>query len=408
MTQLRRQSARQRKRRQLKIRRAIVLIVLALIIVLIAAAVVRCTARRAQEEKKKQAAKEPKTFSVTLRFAGDINLADDYYPMQHYQEIKAKSVKDVIDPEYVDLMKDADIMWVNNEFCYSDRGTPYPGKEFTFRADPKNVSLLKEMGVDVAGLANNHVFDFQEEAFTDTLKILKDTGIPYVGAGKDLAEASSPVYVKAGPLTVAFVAAERAEKSLLATQEATEDQPGVLRCYDNAQFVAAIKEAAKQANYVVALPHWGTEHSTVLEDAQTEGAKEYVEAGADAVVGGHPHVLQGLDFYEGKPIVYSLGNFWFDNYDLMTMIAELRVTGKYVEEKDDADKKTKDGGKKDEKPRIKISDIKTELVIYPGKQTDMQTRPAADASERDEILRHLEDISDGITIDKKGVVTLSE
>ncbi len=383
-----RQLTRRKRRRQLKIRRALVLTVLAVLLLLVAVSVVRCVGKR---HRGKIAAKETEDFSVTLRFAGDINFADDYYPMQHYRKIGAKSVRDVIDPEYVKLMNDADLMWINNEFCYSDRGEPYPGKAYTFRADPKHVRLLTEMGVDVAGLANNHVFDYQEEALLDTFETLKGADIPYVGAGRDIDEAASPVYAKAGPLKVAFVAAERAEKHQVVTREATKEQAGVLRCYDNERFVASIREAAGHADYVIALPHWGTEHSTELEDAQIDGAKEYLDAGADAVIGAHPHVLQGISFYDGKPIAYSLGNFWFDNYDTMTAIFELRVTGKVS---------SADGEKSG-----KISGLKTELILYPGRQKDMETRPAADDAERDEIFKHLEDISDGITISDKGIVT---
>lgn len=388
MTQKRRQLSRERRRRQLRIRRAVVLLLLAAVLLLVAMAVVKCTSKFAHKDKEKQADKGPQAFTVALRFAGDMNFDDDYDPMQHFKQ-SGESIENVIDPEYISLMKDADLMWINNEFCYSDRGERYPGKAYTFRSDPANVSILKDLGVDVAGLANNHVFDYQEEALLDTFDTLKDAGIPYVGAGHDIKEASAPVYAKAGPLKVAFVAAERAEKYQIVTREATEDQAGVLRCYDNARFVASIKEAAEHADYVIALPHWGTENETTLEEAQTDGAREYLDAGADAVVGAHPHVLQGIDFYEDQPIVYSLGNFWFDGYDRMTMIAEIRISGKYEKAGES----------------VKLSDLKTELVLYPGMQSGMETRPAKDAAERDKIFRHLESISDGITINDQGIVT---
>ena len=259
---------------------------------------------KAQQEAK-QKAKEEEAYPITLRFAGDINFDDDYFPMQHFQEIGAESISEVIDPAYVELMNKADVMWINNEFCYTDSGEALAGKAFTFSANPENVKYLKELGVDVAGLANNHVFDYGEQGLLDTLATLEAAKIPYVGAGHDIKEAASPVYVKAGPLTIAYVAAERAEKVQIVTQEATENQPGVLRCYENDRFIESIREAAGKADYVIALPHWGTEHATELEDVQTAGARAYIDAGADAVIGAHPHILQGIEYYNGKPIVHD-------------------------------------------------------------------------------------------------------
>ncbi|MBQ6313051.1 MAG: CapA family protein [Lachnospiraceae bacterium] len=377
-----RNAGRRRRARQKAIARFVILCLLLLAVVVL---LVTCVRRhksvkeaelKAQQEAK-QKVKEEEVYPITLRFAGDINFDDEYFPMQHFQEIGAESISEVIDPEYVELMNKADVMWVNNEFCYTDSGEPLAGKAFTFSANPENVKYLKELGVDVAGLANNHVFDYGEQGLLDTLATLEAAQIPYVGAGHNINEAASPVYVKAGPLTIAYVAAERAEKVQIVTQEATEDQPGVLRCYENDRFIESIREAAGKADYVIALPHWGTEHATELEDVQKDGARAYIDAGADAVIGAHPHILQGIEYYNGKPIVYSLGNFWFDNYELYTMVAELRLS----------------------------KDESVELIIYPGIQRNAETHPANE-SERDEIFRHLEDVSpQEIQIDEQGVVS---
>ena len=380
------QNSRRNAGRRRRARKKVALRIVILLLLLLAAIVLVICARHYKSEKEaelkaqqeaEQKAKEEEVYPITLRFAGDINFDDDYFPMQHFQEIGAESISEVIDPEYVELMNKADVMWVNNEFCYTDSGEPLAGKAFTFSANPENVKYLKELGVDVAGLANNHVFDYGEQGLLDTLATLEAAQIPYVGAGHNINEAASPVYVKAGPLTIAYVAAERAEKVQIVTQEATENQPGVLRCYENDRFIQSIKEAAEKADYVIALPHWGTEHATELEDVQKDGARAYIDAGADAVIGAHPHILQGIEYYNGKPIVYSLGNFWFDNYELYTMVAELRLS----------------------------KDESVELIIYPGIQRNAETHPANE-SERDEIFRHLEDISpQEIQIDEQGVVS---
>ena len=128
------------------------------------------------------------------------------------------------------------------------------------------------------------------------------------------------------------MAAARAEKYKM-TPQATDTTPGILRCYDTELFVQTIKEARANADYVVAVVHWGTEHTTVLEDVQRSSAREYIDAGADVIIGGHSHCLQGIEYYEDKPIFYSLGNFWFDEYNVDTMLVNIRISGN-----DDGDK----------------------------------------------------------------------
>ncbi len=318
-------------------------------------------------------------ISVNLGFAGDICFDDDEQVMLLYHS-QGDDIKKCIDPEYIRLMNEMDIMWINNEFCYSDRGTPMLGKAWTFKSDPKNVSILKELGVDIVGLANNHIFDYGEEAFCDTLEILKKAGIPYVGAGKNIKEAASPVYMEAGGIRIAYVAASRAEKYIL-TPEAGEDSPGVLRCYDTARFVESIKEARRNADVVITLPHWGTERSTILEQAQTSSAREYIDAGADIVIGAHSHCLQGMEYYKGKPIIYSLGNFWFDEFPEDTELIQVTLTGTAPD------------------------DLSVSVRIHPGTQSDLVTKMAATPKERSRIYNYLEKISVNVRIDENGVIS---
>ena len=311
-------------------------------------------------------------LDITLAFAGDLSLADNYVVMDYYHNEAGEDLANCIDSAYIKRMNDADVMWINNEFCYSNQGSPIPGKAYTFCAAPENVSILKELGVDIVGLANNHVYDFGPEAFADTLATLRGAEIAYVGAGADIKEASAPVYVDVDGYKIAYVAATRAEKNIK-TPEATETSGGVFRCYDNTDYIEKIKEAKANADYVIALPHWGTEHSTILEAAQTDGAKEYIDAGADAVIGAHTHCLQGMDFYNGKPIIYSLGNFWFDDYTLDTMLLELHLTGT-------------------------TDHVQVTVEMVPGTQSERVTRMSSTVQERNRIYAYMESISSNIGI----------
>ncbi len=315
------------------------------------------------------------SFSITLAFAGDINFADNWCTMG-YLHSQGDDLTNVIDPDYLAEMQSADLLWINNEFCYSDRGTPMAGKMYTFRSDPANVKYLTEMGVDLAGLANNHVFDYGEEAFLDTLQTLQNAGIPYVGAGINLEEASAPVFLDADGVTIAYVAASRAEKNIM-TPEAGENSPGILRCYDMTRFLNSIKKAAEEADYVIALPHWGTEYSITLEQAQIDGARACIDAGADAVIGTHTHCLQGVTSYHERPIAYSLGNFWFNERTLDTMLFEIRLSGIKTIEPDDTSS-------------VIITDV--DSVILPGRQSGYVTT-MAEGAEKQEILDAIDAIS---------------
>ncbi|MCD7824378.1 MAG: CapA family protein [Clostridiaceae bacterium] len=261
--------------------------------------------------------------TVCLGFAGDICLDDDCAVMRHMR--KAGGLENVIDKRLIRKMNAYDAMIINNEFSISEQGSPMDGKQYTFRSSPENVKYLKQLGVDVAGLANNHVYDYGKTAFLDTLKYLKKADIAVVGAGKNAKQAKKPVYLTCKGKTIAIVAATRAEKYIM-TPEAGKNSPGVFRTYDDTAYRKAIRKAKKKADFVVAYVHWGTEYSTELEDVQRQQAMDYIDAGADAVVGAHTHCMQGIGYYKGAPIFYSLGNFWFNEKTLYTTVLELSIS----------------------------------------------------------------------------------
>ncbi len=261
--------------------------------------------------------------TIHLGFAGDICLDDTCAVMRHMKEKGGFSK--VISKKLVQKMRDYDCMVINNEFSVSKRGAPMEGKAYTFRSHPSNLKYLKYLGVDVAGLANNHIYDYGEDAFLDTLKYLKEAGFQTVGAGKNKKEAKEPAYLMIKNQKIAIVAATRAEKYIL-TPEAGKNSPGVFRTYQDKEYVKEIKKAAKKADYVIAYVHWGTEYSTELEEVQKTQARDYINAGADVVVGAHTHCLQGMEWYKGVPIFYSLGNFWFNERTLYTTVLEIDIT----------------------------------------------------------------------------------
>lgn len=262
--------------------------------------------------------------TTVMTFGGDICFADNYVVME-YMESKGYGLEDCIAPEWFTEMQNADIAVLNNEFSISDRGKPMNGKAFTFRADPKHTALYHDLGVDLVSLANNHVFDYGKDAFYDTIDTLREYGVDYAGAGRNAEEAQSPMYYLVDGRKIAFISATRAEKYVL-TPEATEEEPGVFRCYDTARLLEVIAEAKAESDYVILLVHWGREGSNSLEDVQEETAPLYLEAGADLIIGGHAHRLQGIEFIDGKAVFYNLGNFWFDNYNIETGLVRFELS----------------------------------------------------------------------------------
>lgn len=317
---------------------------------------------------------------IVLTFGGDVCFYDEYANMTTLRA-QENGIFGCILPEVMDEMKAADVFMVNNEFAYSNRGTPVEGKTYAFRSKPENVELLHDMGVDIVSLANNHAYDFGPEALYDTFDTLNTAKIPFVGAGKNIEEAKKPVYFKMNGKTIAYVSATQIERTAAPdTKEATENSPGVLRTLDSEKFVDTITTARANSDFVVVYVHWGSENTDLVEESQRALAKEYVQAGAGLIIGDHSHCLQGIDFVDDVPVFYSMGNFWFNSKTVDTGLARIRL---------DAQAKIKD------------------ICFLPCIQQNCKTRKA-DKTEQQRILTYLQGISNYATIDADGFVTKSD
>ncbi len=317
-------------------------------------------------------------FDYTFCFTGDI-AAQDGGRTTSYWISQGRDTSACFDETIFSHMQDADICFVNNEFPYSTRGSATPGKDYTYRADPANVQLLLDLGVDMVSLANNHAYDYGPDALLDTLDTLNEAGITYVGAGKDLAEASETKFVELDGLRTAFISGTRVEWVEL-TKGATEDSPGVFRTVDPTLLYQRVREAREKADLVIVYIHWGIEAVDYLEEYQETVGKGLIDAGADAVIGDHTHCLQGLEMYKGKPIIYSLGNYWFNARTQDTALAELHVTG------------TK-------------SDYTLTLQYLPAVQSNCRVSYISDAGRQASYYQYLESISKHIVFDENGVVS---
>lgn len=242
---------------------------------------------------------------IVMLFAGDVYFSD--HVLNAYDS--GGGIQGILDEGIRREIQEADIFMVNQEFPFTVRGTAAQDKQFTFRVPESRIHILKEMGVDIVTLANNHILDFGPEGLLDSCKALDEAGIERVGGGKDFKEASALKTIIVGQKTIGFLGMSRVYMD--ASWAAGKDHPGVFSTYDTTWPLKAIEEARDACDYLVVYVHWGVEREETPKDYQRAMGRAYIDAGADLVVGSHPHVLQPVEEYNGKTMVYSLGNFVF-------------------------------------------------------------------------------------------------
>ncbi|MBR5566467.1 MAG: CapA family protein [Roseburia sp.] len=255
---------------------------------------------------------------TTIVFAGDILIAA---AMEQYYD--AEGVGRIVSEELLTEMQNADICMVNNEFQFSNRGIPMEDKQFTFQTDPKYVQILLDMGVDIVSLANNHSLDFGTEALEDTFVTLDEAGILYAGAGDTKERAEQLQVIEANGQKIGFLAATR----VIPVSEWNVEyrQPGLFATYDDTRLLECIREAKEECDFLAVYVHWGIEREAYPQEYQTDIAKNCFAAGADLVIGAHPHVLQGIEFIDGKPVFYSLGNYVFSQEIAKTALVKVEI-----------------------------------------------------------------------------------
>lgn len=241
---------------------------------------------------------------VKLIFVGDIMLDDG-----PGQAIAAG--RDPLAP-FAPLLADADYRIGNLECPIATTGQPLESKIFSFRAHPRVLAVLRGR-FDALAVANNHSGDYGPAAFLETLDHLDRAGIASFGGGRDLAAAHAPLWIEKHGLRIAVLAYNEFKPRSF---EAGPHWPGIAWSEDS-HVVADIRAArAAGADVVIPFMHWGWEREPEPTARQRQLARLMIDAGADAVVGGHPHVTQGTETWRGRPIIYSLGNFVFDGFDL--------------------------------------------------------------------------------------------
>lgn len=271
-------------------------------------------------EGKTDAGQTPESEPVTLLFAGDLYLTELLQSKYSQQGISAAASSDLLS-----LLEEADIFMLNEEFPFGTTGEAMEDKQYTFRVNPSYITALTDLHVDLVTLANNHMLDYGTAPLTETIAALDGAGIAHVGAGENLEAAKAYQTFTVGGRTIAFLGASRVVP--VGSWAASRYGAGVFTTYDPTALLEQIRAARAACDYVVVYVHWGIERNTQPEDYERTLARQYIDAGADAVIGAHPHVLQGIEYYQGCPIFYSLGNFIFNNGTYESMLVELTLEG---------------------------------------------------------------------------------
>lgn len=237
-------------------------------------------------------------------FVGDIMLG---------RSIKTKSELN----NYEDIFKDVSYLWKDSQYVSGNIESALldnpeefekSDKEIHLYAETKVANLLKNNGFTMANLSNNHLGDFGRQGVISTINAVKSAGLNYVGAGENIDDAATYDIQDINGIKVATIgisdivpkdfSASRTEAGILSTMYPSYNR--------------LVYEASQEADLVVVNLHWGVEYGVDETEDQEKIAKALIDAGADVIIGSHPHVLQPIQTYKDGIIFYSMGNFVFD------------------------------------------------------------------------------------------------
>jgi poly-gamma-glutamate synthesis protein (capsule biosynthesis protein) len=257
------------------------------------------------------------TQDITLAFAGDVNFADRTRlllanPATAFGPISA-------------VLSSADFTAVNLETSVTNGGTPQP-KTFHFRTPATAFTALRDAGIDLVTMANNHVLDYGQVGLADTLAAAKAARFPYVGIGTNAAAAWAPYVTTIKGVKIAIIGVSQVAE-LASSWVATDTRPGEANSIDLSRTLAAVRSAKKMASVVIVFMHWGTEGESCPDPNQLSLARQLAAAGATIIVGAHAHMLQGSGWLGHTFVAYGMGNFlwWESSYSTATGVLKLTL-----------------------------------------------------------------------------------
>ncbi len=251
---------------------------------------------------------ESSVKSTSFVFGGDMMY--DRYVNHIFKNVGFNHIFDNLDKT---LFADKDIAFANLEGPVSDKPITddYPERSLVFNMPPETISTIKNLGLNGVSLANNHTLNAGASGFATTQNLLKNAGTKYGGSQNGFDDSNIVRYDTEIPISIITV--------------------DYLAFSNNAKINTVIKAEKDLDRFVIVFPHWGEEYSLTHNATQENAAKSWIDAGAELVIGSHPHVVQDVGIYNNKPIIYSLGNFVFDQTFSKDTQEGLIIGGKITE-----------------------------------------------------------------------------
>lgn len=262
-----------------------------------------------------------------IALGGNLTLTEEGMTLGIYDQ--SGELKQMLSEELLNAMTQADVFFLNQECSISSEGEALEGKG-VLHANADRMKILEGLGADVVSLGNEHAADFGQDALKENLELLKNAKIAAVGAGADANQAKQPVYLIVNGIKIGFTAASGVEDTF--DLAAREGKAGIQEYTDTKQYEDVIREAAANCDYLIVYDHEGKGDTNNVEAYQKEHAAAFLEAGADLVLGGHSDRLQGMEYINGKPVVYSMGSVLTDGTSRYAGILKLTIKPEGLEQ----------------------------------------------------------------------------
>ncbi len=262
-----------------------------------------------------------------IALGGNLTLTEEGMTLGIYDQ--SGELKQMLSEELLNAMTQADVFFLNQECSISSEGEALEGKG-VLHANADRMKILEGLGADVVSLGNEHAADFGQDALKENLELLKNAKIAAVGAGADANKAKQPVYLIVNGIKIGFTAASGVEDTF--DLAAGEGKAGIQEYTDTKQYEDVIREAAANCDYLIVYDHEGKGDTNNVEAYQKEHAAAFLEAGADLVLGGHSDRLQGMEYINGKPVVYSMGSVLTDGTSRYAGILKLTIKPEGLEQ----------------------------------------------------------------------------
>ena len=305
-------------------------------------------------------------------------LSDEYkgylgYTLGKYDE--TGDLSQMLSEQILSAMTGADALFLNQEFSISSKGEALSGKTSILHANAERMNILEALGADIVSLGNEHAAGYGQDALKENMELLKNAGMAYVGAGTDAADAAQPAYLIINGIKIGFTSASGMEDSY--DMAAGDGKAGILEYTEAEQYTKVIQEAATKCDYLIVYDHEGKGDANGVESYQKEHAAAFLQAGADIVIGGHSDRLQGIEYIDGKPVVYSIGSVLTDGTSRYSAVLKLNITSEGLKE----------------------------MSLVPGIQTEDMTEYLDSAETQKKMYDAVAALCPNASIDENGVVT---